>query len=61
VVKKKPTAATLRSWRVSLMRKRGEYLGTVEAKDREAAEKAAVEAFALDDERRRRLVVQERD
>jgi hypothetical protein len=29
--RKKPTAAKLRSWRVSIIRKRGQYLGTVEA------------------------------
>lgn len=40
--KKKPTGAKLRSWRVSIIRKRGEYLGTVEGRDREAAEAAAV-------------------
>jgi hypothetical protein len=57
----KPAAARLRSWRVSILRKRGEYLGTVEAPDREAAEKAAVESFALDDDQRRRLVVQQEE
>jgi hypothetical protein len=29
---RKKTAAKLRSWRVSTIRKRGQYLGTVEAK-----------------------------
>jgi hypothetical protein len=29
--KKKPTAANLRSWRVILIRSKGEYLGSVEA------------------------------
>jgi hypothetical protein len=29
--RKKPTAAKLRSWRVIIMRSKGEYLGSVEA------------------------------
>lgn len=44
---------------MAIIRKRGEYLGTVEAVDKEAAEAAAVEAFNLTDEQRERLVVQE--
>jgi hypothetical protein len=59
--KKKATAAKLRSWRVSIMRKRGQYLGTVEALNDKAAEAAAVAEFDLSDEQRRRLVVQERN
>jgi hypothetical protein len=39
--------------------KHGEFLGTVEAVDQEAAEAAAAEAFNLTDEQRKRLVVQE--
>ena len=50
----------LRSWRVAHRPgKRAEFLGTVEAVDREAAEAAAVEAFNLTEEQRKRLVVQE--
>jgi Zn-dependent protease with chaperone function len=56
----KKTAAKLRSWRVSIIRKRSQYLGTVETPNDRAAEAAAVAAFALGDEQRRRLVVQER-
>jgi hypothetical protein len=48
-----------RWWRVSLIRKRTEFLGRVEAPDREAAEVAAVEEFKLTEEQRKRLVVQE--
>jgi hypothetical protein len=59
--RKKPTAAKLRSWRVSIIRKRGQYLGTVEAPNEKVAEAAAVAEFNLSDEERRRLVVQERD
>jgi hypothetical protein len=57
---KKKDAAKLRSWRVSIIRKRGQYLGTVEAPNERAAEAAAVAEFDLSDEQRRRLVVQER-
>jgi hypothetical protein len=46
-------------WRVSLIRKRAEFIGRVEAPDREAAETAAVEEFKLNDEQRKRLVLQE--
>jgi hypothetical protein len=54
-------ARVVRSWRASLFRKRGtRFLGHVNAPDREAAKIAAVEWFKLDDEQRRRLVVQER-
>ena len=57
-----------RSWRVSLIRKRSQYLGylstrylgRVIAEDRATAEVAAVKAFNLDAEQRTRLVVQER-
>ena len=51
----------LRTWRVGIKSgKRGEFLGTVEAPDREAAVAAAVKAFNLtDEEQRKRLVVQE--
>jgi hypothetical protein len=59
--RKRPTAAKLRSWRVSIIRKRGQYLGTVEASNERAAEAAAVAAFDLSDEQRRRLVVQEKN
>jgi hypothetical protein len=57
--KKKATAAKLRNWRVTILRNRAEYLGIVQAADEGAAEKAAIKAFALDDDRRKRLVVRE--
>ena len=59
-MRKKATAAKLRSWRVSLIRKRAQYLGTIEASNEKAAEAAAVKAFDLDSEQRTRLLVQER-
>jgi hypothetical protein len=56
----KKVAKKNRSWAVSLIRKRGEILGVVEAPDRKAAEAAAVVRFNLSEEQRGRLVVQER-
>jgi hypothetical protein len=55
--KKKPTAAKLRNWRVSILRNRAEFLGIVKAADAEAAEVVAAETFKLDGGRRRRLAV----
>ncbi|HET9816152.1 MAG TPA: hypothetical protein VFQ33_10350 [Xanthobacteraceae bacterium] len=37
-----------KSWRVVIMRSKGEYLGSVEAPDRERAEAMAVKLFQLD-------------
>jgi hypothetical protein len=59
--RKRPAAAKLRSWCISIIRKRGQYLGTVDAPNEKAAEAAAVAEFDLTDEQRRRLVVQERN
>jgi hypothetical protein len=50
----------LRSWRVIIIRSKGEYLGSVEAPDRERAEAVAIKHFALDDDQRRRLLIRER-
>jgi hypothetical protein len=57
---KKHVATKLRSWRVSILRQRAHYLGTVQAPDARSAEAAAVAEFDLSDEQRRRLVLQER-
>ena len=43
--------ANLRSWRVIIIRSKGEYLGSVEAPDRERAEAVGIKQFALDDGR----------
>ena len=48
-----------RRWRVVLIRRKGEILGTVEAPDAAAAETVAAVRFGLDDVQRRRLLVQE--
>jgi hypothetical protein len=59
--RQKLTAAKLRRWRVSVIKKHGQYLGTVEAPNERAAEAAAVAEFDLSDEQRRRLVLRERN
>ena len=48
-----------RRWRIVLMRKTGQVLGTVEANDAHAAEKVAAIQFELDEFQRRRLLVEE--
>jgi hypothetical protein len=56
----KRKSTKLRSWRVSILRSRAHYLGTVEASDQEAAEAAAVAQFDLSEEQRKRLALRER-
>ena len=56
--RKRPAASKLRSWRVSIIRKRGQYLGTVEAPNDKEADAAAVAAFDLSEEQRKQLVVE---
>ena len=58
---KRATAAKLRSWRVSILRTRAKHLGDVQAPDEKTAEAEAVAEFKLNDEQRKRLVVQERN
>ena len=48
-----------RRFRIVLIRSKGEVLGTVEATDAQAAEKVAAIQFKLDEQQRRRLLVQE--
>jgi hypothetical protein len=50
----------LRSWRVIIIRSRGEYLGSVEAPDRERAQAVAIKQFDLDQDQRSRLLIRER-
>jgi hypothetical protein len=59
--KKKTGTAKLRTWRVSILRNRVQFLGFVKAPDRQAAEAAAAKQFNISEEQRTRLVVQERD
>ena len=58
--RKKSAAANLPSWRVIIIRNRGEYLGSVKAPDRERAEAVAVKQFDLDQDQRGRLLILER-
>ena len=48
-----------RRFRIVLIRKTGQVLGTVEATDAQATEKVAAIQFELDEFQRRRLLVQE--
>jgi hypothetical protein len=57
--RKRTTAADLQSWRVIIMRSKGEYLGSVEAPDRERAEVVAIKLFDLDRDQRSRLLIRE--
>jgi hypothetical protein len=59
--RKKPGATKLKRWRISIMRARGQHIGTVEAESREAAEASAVKTFNLTEEQRRRLAILERE
>jgi hypothetical protein len=59
--KKKTGTAELRTWRVSILTNRVQFLGFVEAPNRQAAEAAAAKQFNIREEQRTRLVVQERD
>ncbi len=54
-----PPKAALRRWRITVIRHKGERLGTVEAPDAVAAIKVAIEQFGItDSERQRRLLAQ---
>src|SRR5262245_533278 len=53
VARRTPTKK-LRSWRVLVMRSKGEYLGSVEARDRQKAGAAAIKLFDLDQDQRGR-------
>jgi hypothetical protein len=50
----------LRSWRVIIIRSKGEYLGSVAAPDRARAEAVAIREFHLDQDHRGRLLILER-
>jgi hypothetical protein len=60
MTRQRPAAAKLRSWRVLIIRSKGEHLGTVEAPDRERAEAVAIKLFDLDRDQRSRLLIRER-
>jgi len=48
-----------RRWRVIIIRNRGQVLGDVEAATRDAAKLAAIKAFGLNSEQRKRLLLLE--
>jgi hypothetical protein len=58
--KAKAKAPKVKSWGIVLIRGHGKFLGFVEAPDRAAAELAAMRAFNLKDEQRKRVLVRER-
>lgn len=47
-----------REWRITLIRKKGQYLARVEAPDAESAIKRAVEEFQVDEAHRARLIAE---
>jgi hypothetical protein len=49
-----------KSWRILIMRSKGEYIGSVEAPDRARAEAVAIKQFQLGQEVRGRLLILER-
>jgi hypothetical protein len=52
-------AIKLHHWRIYLIRKKGEVLGSVDAPDEKAAIAAAIEKYGISDpERQKRLVAQ---
>jgi hypothetical protein len=51
--------AAMKTWRASIIRAKLNRLGRVYAADRVTAEKVAAEEFKLDDEQRKRLIVEE--
>jgi hypothetical protein len=54
--KSTPRKPALRSWRITLIRHKGERLGTVEAPDAETAIKMAIEQFGVSEAHRARLI-----
>ena len=58
-VKRAPKAPQLRTWRVSIFRKKLERVGRVHALDEADAERAAASEFNLKDHERSRLLIEE--
>jgi hypothetical protein len=56
----KPAPKKPRSWAITLIKSKGQFLGWVEAPDAKAAELAAAQTFALNEWQRKRLLVRER-
>jgi hypothetical protein len=53
-----PPKKPRREWRITLIRKKGQYLGRVEAPDAETAIERAIEEFGIDEAHRSRLIAQ---
>jgi hypothetical protein len=58
-VKGASKAPQVRTWRVSIFRKKLERVGRVHATDQEDAERVAASEFALKDHERSRLLIEE--
>jgi hypothetical protein len=58
-IKKVAKAAPVRTWRVSIFRKKLERVGRVNAVDQADAERVAAAEFALKDHERSRLLIEE--
>jgi hypothetical protein len=58
-MKRKGTSSAMRRWRIILVHYKGEWLGTVEAPDAEAAIMVAIKEYEITDpERQKRLAAQ---
>jgi hypothetical protein len=57
--KRVPKPPQPRTWRVSLIKKKMEYVGRVQAVDKASAELAAAAEFELTDHQRTRIFVEE--
>ena len=57
--KKLPQPPRSRTWRVSLIKKKMEYVGRVQAVDKASAELVAATEFELKDHERTRLFIEE--
>ena len=53
-----PPKKSLREWRITLIRAKGQYVGRVHASDAESAIKAAIEHFDIDEAHRSRLIAE---
>jgi hypothetical protein len=51
-----PPRKSLREWRITLVRAKGQYLGRVEAPDAETAIERAIAEFNIDEAHRSRLI-----
>ena len=57
--KKRPQSPQPRTWRVSIIKKKMEYVGRVQAVDKASAQVVAAAEFELNDHQRSRLFIEE--